>query len=354
MIFYKDLKIYNDNASSVCWTYFSSSNTTTTISGSDNFNSAFYPSLKWGTGTTPSAGTDLGKVLTNKIQATINGEWTFAKTIKHSEKLALTATPIYLRNIKFIQNIPVTDWFKSSASDWTSDASYFEFWNNTSTFVLEQKWNKEVNTQQLVCFSKDRMHVQVNTDVLFGNSDNTKSYAKPLVRCYGKLEVKDTVDFSSTLKSGNYTCTGNLTVQGTAESVFSGAIKGAGLTSTAQIIATSYCQASYFNATSDKRAKENIHLSTYSALDLIKKVQVYNYQYKNTNDRVTGIMAQDLLEAQPKELDLVSNVQATGEDGDYMSIKTDKLVSVLWKAIQEQQEQIEELKKELKMLRGGN
>jgi hypothetical protein len=36
-----------------------------------------------------------------------------------------------------------------------------------------------------------------------------------------------------------------------------------------------------------------------------------------------------------------------------MSIKTDKLVSVLWKAIQEQQEQIEELKKEILILRGG-
>ena len=238
-------------------------------------------------------------------------------------------------------------------TSWTSNNSYFEFWTVGNTFYLEEKWNKEANTQRVMTINRDHLYVHVNSEIAFGTTDNTLSYAKPLVRCYGKLEVKDTVDFSSTLKSGSYTCTGNLTVQGTAESVFTGAIKGAGLTSTTQIIATSYCQASYFNATSDKRAKENIHLSTYSALDLIKKVQVYNYQYKNTSDRVTGIMAQDLLEAQPKELDLVSNVQATGENGDYMSIKTDKLVSVLWKAIQEQQEQIEELKKEVLNLRGG-
>lgn len=354
MIFYKDLKIYNDNTSGVCWTYLSGSNTTATISGSNNFDSSFYPSLKWGTGNTPSATTDLGTVLTNKIHANINAEWAFTQTTRHSAILALLTQPVYLRNIKFLQNIPVSDWFKSSASDWTSNASYFELWNNSTTFTLEQKWNKETNTQHILTMSKDYMTVRVNTEVAFGTSDSTKSYAKPLVRCYGKLEVKDTAEFFSTLKSGNYTSTGTITVQGTGNSEFSGTVKSPCFDSSGTIIASSYCQASYFNATSDKRAKENIHLSTYSALDLIKKVQVYNYQYKNTNDRVTGIMAQDLLEAQPKELDLVSNVQATGEDGDYMSIKTDKLVSVLWKAIQEQQEQIEELKQELKILRGGN
>jgi hypothetical protein len=101
------------------------------------------------------------------------------------------------------------------------------------------------------------------------------------------------------------------------------------MTGGSSLTLVSYCQASYFNATSDRRAKENIQLASYSALELIKKVQVYNYNYKTDSERVTGIMAQDLLEHQPKELDLVSNTSATGENNDYMSIKTDKLVSVL-------------------------
>ena len=106
----------------------------------------------------------------------------------------------------------------------------------------------------------------------------------------------------------------------------------------------------YFNATSDKRAKENIKPATYSALELINKLPVYTYNYKNNNENMTGILAQDLLAAQPKELDLVSNINATGEDNDYMSIKNDKLMFVLLKAIQEQQEEINTLKQRIRQL----
>ena len=107
----------------------------------------------------------------------------------------------------------------------------------------------------------------------------------------------------------------------------------------------SYCEAVYFNATSDIRAKENIKPATYNALELINKLQIYTYNYINKPESVTGIIAQELLEAQPKELDLVSNINASGENGDYMSIKNDKLMFVLMKAIQEQQKEIEELRK---------
>lgn len=111
--------------------------------------------------------------------------------------------------------------------------------------------------------------------------------------------------------------------------------------------------AQYFNATSDKRAKENIQPATYKALDLINKLPVYIYNYKNNTETVTGILAQDLLEAQPEGLDLVSNVNATGENGDYMSIKNDKLMFVLMKAIQEQQQQIDALKAEIEVLKNN-
>lgn len=109
--------------------------------------------------------------------------------------------------------------------------------------------------------------------------------------------------------------------------------------------------AQYFNATSDKRAKENIKPADYNALELIQKLPVYIYNYKNQEETVTGILAQDLLEAQPEGLDLVSNINATGENGDYMSIKNDKLMFVLIKAIQEQQQQINTLKAEIEQLK---
>jgi bacterioferritin (cytochrome b1) len=86
---------------------------------------------------------------------------------------------------------------------------------------------------------------------------------------------------------------------------------------------------------------------------MIKKLPIYTYNYKNSTETVTGIMAQDLLEIQPQELDLVSNINATGKDDDYMSIKNDKLMFILMKAIQEQEEKINYLEQELNKIKNN-
>lgn len=115
---------------------------------------------------------------------------------------------------------------------------------------------------------------------------------------------------------------------------------------------TDYCRALYFSATSDKRAKENIVLANFSALDFIQQTPVYSFNYKNNTIPMIGIMAQDITQTELKEV-LVDNCEASGENNDYMSIKEDKLIFVLMKAIQEQQEQIELLKREILTLKGG-
>ena len=107
------------------------------------------------------------------------------------------------------------------------------------------------------------------------------------------------------------------------------------------------CEANYFNAKSDKRAKENIKPLNFSALDLVKNLPVYTFNYKNDTQTVPGILAQDLLERQPDTISLVDNKEASGENGDYMSIKSDKLIYILLAAIQEQQAEIDALKKQL-------
>ena len=114
------------------------------------------------------------------------------------------------------------------------------------------------------------------------------------------------------------------------------------------LTATSQIEASYFNSTSDIRAKKDIAKIDFSALNLISSVPVYSYKYKNdiANTSTIGIMAQDLLPYQ-EQLQLVSNEKATGENNDYMSIKDNKLIFILWKAIQEQQEEINKLKEQL-------
>ena len=83
---------------------------------------------------------------------------------------------------------------------------------------------------------------------------------------------------------------------------------------------------------------------------MIKNLPVYTFNYKENNEPSIGIMAQDLLKFQSEDLDLVVNKDATGKDNDYMSIKEDKLIYILMKAIQEQQSEIEALKSKIDLL----
>ena len=114
------------------------------------------------------------------------------------------------------------------------------------------------------------------------------------------------------------------------------------------LTAANQIEASYFNSTSDIRAKKDIAKIDFSALNLISSVPVYSYKYKNdiTSTSTIGVMARDLLPYQ-EQLQLVSNEKATGENNDYMSIKDNKLIFILWKAIQEQQEEINKLKEQI-------
>ena len=133
----------------------------------------------------------------------------------------------------------------------------------------------------------------------------------------GKLDVHGAIDTKSNLTVNGYSnLTGKLTVEDAIETKSSMTIK-------------SFCQAAYFNATSDQRAKTDIQTANFSSLDVISKIPVYTFRYKDAEDVVIGIMAQDLLEHQPGNLSLVSNANAEGVDGDYMSIKQDKVVFLL-------------------------
>ena len=110
------------------------------------------------------------------------------------------------------------------------------------------------------------------------------------------------------------------------------------------------CSAGYFNATSDKRAKENIKQANFSAIDIINQLNIYSFNYKNSDKPTIGILAQEALNTKINNFSLVENENASGENDDYMSIKESKLIYILWKAIQEQQEEIAQLKKKLEVI----
>lgn len=101
------------------------------------------------------------------------------------------------------------------------------------------------------------------------------------------------------------------------------------------------CNALYFNATSDVRAKTNLHHASFKALNIVKSLPVYTFNYKETGSPAIGLIAQDAAKISfGSDFSLVNNPTASGENGDYMTIKESKLIYILWKAIQEQQEQI--------------
>ena len=232
----------------------------------------------------------------------------------------------------------------SLESDWIFNNNHsLSFYNNSSTPVEKAKFYSDTNT----------FYISTQDWVINNSSGSNEA----IMHYYGgttkKIEIGNTnypTHILGTLKVNSTATLQNTIIENTtnATSAESGALRVVGgIGVGGDIHSKGSCNALFFNATSDKRAKENIKLANYSALDLIKKLPVYIYNYKNSNETVTGILAQDLLEVQPKELNLVSNINATGENNDYMSIKNDKLMFVLMKAIQEQQEQIEQLKSEI-------
>jgi len=122
------------------------------------------------------------------------------------------------------------------------------------------------------------------------------------------------------------------------------------IVTTGYVKAYNYVEGLYFNATSDKRAKTNINRSTFSALGLIKALPIYNFKYKSDNSDSIGIIAQEALNVSAGDFGLVCNPQASGENGNYMSVKESKLVYIAWKAIQEQQEIIDKQQEQINQL----
>ncbi len=116
---------------------------------------------------------------------------------------------------------------------------------------------------------------------------------------------------------------------------------------------TGECQAGFFNATSDKRAKENFEpLSTEAALKTVLDTPLYSFDYKSGAHSI-GVLAQDLMHVDMNNFSFVGNQNASGQNGDYMNVHESKFIYLLWAAIQEQQKEIESLRAQLKQFLRG-
>lgn len=108
------------------------------------------------------------------------------------------------------------------------------------------------------------------------------------------------------------------------------------------IISTGLCQADYFNATSDLRAKTNIETADFSEEfidDILAAIVTYEFKNKsNTDPRFIGLIAQEVV-AICTEHDVdphmfVSNLEATGINNDYMSLNINNLMFLFAQGLQ--------------------
>lgn len=107
-----------------------------------------------------------------------------------------------------------------------------------------------------------------------------------------------------------------------------------------------YCQ----NANSDKKFKKNIKNAEISAVDTIMKIKHRQYDWKsNGKHEYVGYIAQELEKINPG---LVNKIKE--DEGETYLLNEKALIAMATKAIQEQQQQIEELKKEINKLKGDS
>ena len=106
-----------------------------------------------------------------------------------------------------------------------------------------------------------------------------------------------------------------------------------------------------YNTSSDRNLKENI-VDASSQLNLIKNLQVREFDWKTDSRHDVGLIAQELHEHIPNIVTVGSDKKDVRGFTTPWSIDYGKLTPYLVKAIQEQQEQIEQLKTEIQTLKG--
>ena len=108
------------------------------------------------------------------------------------------------------------------------------------------------------------------------------------------------------------------------------------------------CTAKFFNATSDIRAKENIEPVSESMLKIVDKIQLYTFNYKtDPQERILGVIAQELKDVNINGATFVDNTNASGENGDFMTVRETKLIYILLGAVQELSKEVKMLKEKL-------
>ena len=101
-----------------------------------------------------------------------------------------------------------------------------------------------------------------------------------------------------------------------------------------------------YGTVSDIRQKENIE-KLENALDKVKQISGYTFNYIGKDDRLTGVMAQEVMQVLPEA---VYETKEIGKDESIYAVRHGHMVGLLVEAIKEQQKEIDELKAMVKKL----
>ena len=88
-----------------------------------------------------------------------------------------------------------------------------------------------------------------------------------------------------------------------------------------------------FTVVSDERKKENIEDVDEDCSEIIKKIKVKTFNFKEDKKKKSniGFIAQDVQKKVPTKFETVAN-----DYGDYMGLDYGKMSAILWKALQEE------------------
>jgi hypothetical protein len=137
-----------------------------------------------------------------------------------------------------------------------------------------------------------------------------------------------------------------LTIQNTSNNTAATAVAFLGWNASLTGSIQTYVNVTTYNTSSDYRLKED--LKEFSGLDLVTKLKMYDFKWKEADSRMYGGLAHEIQEVVPYAA--TGKKDEVNEDGEMVSQGVDysTLVPLLVKAIQEQQAQIEELKAKIK------
>ena len=99
--------------------------------------------------------------------------------------------------------------------------------------------------------------------------------------------------------------------------------------------------------TSKEESKKNFE-KYENALEQVKNTDIYRYNLKTEDDNKKKHIGFVI----GKDFNYSHDITAIDESSEEVGVDTYAMVSVLWQAVKEQQEQIEKLKKEIKSLKG--